>query len=266
VRRKGTYTSAFYAEADSFIVALYYSSRRHAGENFVTLLKERPPDLPKLIHMSDALAANIQKEVEDFIHKAFCLVHARRYFVDLLSFYPQESGHYIDEIGKVYKHDKAAQEKGLSPEERLAYHQEHSGPVMEELHKWLKAQVLSAEPSSKLAKAIRYSLNHWSGLTLFLREAGAPLDNNVCEQLIKLPIRLRKNSLFHKTERGARVAGLMMSVIQTCRLNEVNPIEYLVACQRYSSDVGRDPEAWLPWAYEETLQIRAPESPLLMAA
>ncbi len=260
VHRKGTYTSAFYAEADSFSVALYYSSRRHAGENFVKLLKERPPDLPKLIHMSDALAANIQKEVEEFIHKAFCLAHARRYFEDLLFFYPQECTHYMDEIGKVYKNDEATKEKGLSPEERLAYHQHHSGPVMEALREWLDARSLGVEPNSALAKAIRYSLRHWAGLTLFLRQAGAPLDNNVCEQLIKLPVRLRKNSLFHRTERGARIAGLMMSVIQTCDKNKINPVEYLVACQRHSSDLARDPEAWLPWVYQETLERKMPKT------
>ena len=252
--RKGTYTSAFYGETGPFRVALYYSSRLHAGENLVSLLKERPPDLPKFIHMSDALAANRQESIQDLLYKAFCLVHARRYFEELLPFYPQESRFYIDQIAVVYKHEKEVKEKGLSAAERLAYHQAHSGPVMAALQTWLVAQAKLFEPSSSLAKAIQYSLTHWAGLTLFLRQAGAPLDNNPCERLIKLPIRLRKNALFYKTERGARIGGLMMSVLQTCRLNKENPMDYLVACQRYGAEVARDPDAWLPWAYQKTLQ------------
>lgn len=266
IKRKGTFTSAFYGEMGSFFVALYYSSRLHAGENLVRILRERNPELPRIIHMSDALAANSQEEVKDILEKAFCLAHARRRFEELIFLYPKESRTFMTQVGKAYKNDKEAKDKGLSPQERLRYHQEHSGPVMERLHLWLKNQSLIAEPNGILKKAILYSLTHWDGLTLFLRRAGAPLDNNVCEQLIKLPIRLRKNALFHRTERGAQIAGLMMSVIETCRLNQVNPVDYLTACQLYSSDVARDPQAWLPWAYQETLEAKAALSHPLMAA
>src|SRR5215831_4964418 len=95
-----------------------------------------------------------------------------------------------------------AQEQGLSPEERLRFHQDHSEPVMERLRAWLRAQFEEkrVEPNSGLGAAITYLLKHWTRLTLFLRQAGAPLDNNICERALKKAIRHRKNSLFYKTE------------------------------------------------------------------
>lgn len=109
------------------------------------------------------------------------------------------------------------------------------------------------EPNGSLGKAIRYMQRHWEGLTLFLREVGAPLDNNICEQMIKIAIRLRKNSLIHKTCHGAHVASILMSLIQTCRLASVNPVEYLTVCQENKSALFKTPSAWLPWKYKETL-------------
>jgi len=253
IKRKGTFTSAFYAYAASYVIALYYSGRDHAGENLVRLLTKRRPELPPIIHMSDALAANVMKEIAHLILKAFCLAHARRYFEELLEFYPKECGHVLEQIGKVYHHDAEAKEQGFSEEERLRYHQKKSKPVMEALEIWLKDQASLFEPNGYLSKAIGYTLKHWQGLTLFLREAGAPLDNNVCEQMIKLAIRLRKNSLSHRTLHGAYVAGLLMSLIQTCRVNNINPVDYLTACQQNKKALFKDPHAWLPWVYQETL-------------
>ena len=96
-------------------------------------------------------------------------------------------------------------------------------------------------------------LNHWEALTLFLREAGAPLDNNVCERALKKAILHRKNSLFYKTLNGARVGDLFMSLIYTTELAGGNPFEYLTALLNHPDDVANDPAAWLPWSYQETL-------------
>ena|SRR5690242_15037094 len=100
-----------------------------------------------------------------------------------------------------------------------------------------------AEPNSGLGKAIRYMLNHWEALTLFLREPGAPLDNNVCERALKRAILHRKNSLFYKTLNGAQVGDLYMSLIHTAELNDVNPFEYMTELQRHATVHWRfDPE------------------------
>lgn len=252
-KRKGTFTTTIYARAGPYEIVLYYSGVKHAGENLSEILKKRPEHLPPIIHMSDALAANLTEEFLNLIAK--CLAHGRRKFTEIELFFPHECTHVLNEIGKVYLYDKEAKEKNLSEEERLAYHQEHSGLVMEALKQWLNKQIEEnlVEPNSSLGKAIRYMQRHWEGLTLFLREAGAPLDNNICERMIKIAIRLRKNSLIHKTCHGAHVAGILMSLIQTCRLAGVNPVEYLTICQEHKSALFKAPSAWLPWKYKETL-------------
>jgi hypothetical protein len=153
----------------------------------------------------------------------------------------------------VYKIEAATE--GMSPPERLAFHQEHSKPIMDDLERWLQEQVREkrVEPNSGLGQAIAYSLKHWKSLTLFLREPGVPLDNNLAERSLKRAIMHRKNSMFYKTQKGARVGDLYMSLIHSAELNKVNPFDYLVALLRNHAFVEENPEEWLPWNYKKTL-------------
>jgi hypothetical protein len=84
---------------------------------------------------------------------------------------------------------------------------------MGELNTWLHGQLEknAVEPNSRLGQAINYMIKHWDALTLFLKEPGAPLDNNLCEQSLKKAILHRKNALFYKTLNGAGVGDLFMS-------------------------------------------------------
>jgi transposase len=93
----------------------------------------------------------------------------------------------------------------------------------------------------------------WHPLTLFLRQAGAPLDSNVVERALKKCILHRKNSLFYKTTHGAEVGDLFMSLIHTCELNGVNPFEYLIELQKHVEELAKTPAAWMPWNYRQTL-------------
>ena len=97
-----------------------------------------------------------------------------------------------------------------------------------------------------------YVLKRWERLTLFLRQPGAPLDNNICERLLKIAIRHRNNSLFYKTLNGAHVGDLFMSLIHTFRLARANPFDYLATLRRHIRRVRDDPAAWLPWNYQAT--------------
>jgi hypothetical protein len=126
---------------------------------------------------------------------------------------------------------------------------------MEKLHVWLVRQFdeRRVEPNSGLGKAISYLLRHWEKLTLFLRVAGAPLDNNVCERALKKAIRHRRNSLFYKTPHGAHVGDMFMSLIATCELCGANPFDYLIELDRHASAAATHPSAWMPWNYRETL-------------
>ena len=100
------------------------------------------------------------------------------------------------------------------------------------------------------------------GLTKFMSVPGAPIDNNACERMIKVSILHRKNSLFYKTPRGAKVGGMLMSIIQTAILSNVNPFAYLQALHSQPSKVKQNPHLWLPWNY--TQQLKNP--PTSMAA
>jgi transposase len=153
--------------------------------------------------------------------------------------------------------DALAREQNLTPEERLSFHQVRSGPVMEQLRTWLRAQFdgMKVEPNSSLGVAIRYLLKHWDRHTLFLRQPGAPLDNNIAERGLKKAIRHRKNSLFYKTENWARMGDLFMSLIHTCELCCANPFDYLTELQRHVAGLKSTPSDWMPWNYRDTLQL-----------
>ena len=124
------------------------------------------------------------------------------------------------------------------------------------LHVWLAAQFgeRRVEPNSALGGAIAYLLRHWEKLTLFLRVAGAPLDNNVCERAMKKAILHRKNALFYKTCHGAHVGDLFMSLIYSCELSGVNPFDYLTALEQHAKELSAEPKAWMPWNYHETMK------------
>ena len=103
------------------------------------------------------------------------------------------------------------------------------------------------EPNSGLGQAIQYMLNHWKKLTQFLKTAGAPLDNNICERALKLAILHRKNALFYKTAQGAHVGDIFMSLIHTCRLCGVDPFDYLTQLHGHAAAPPLNPARWMPW-------------------
>jgi transposase len=251
--RSGLFTSGVVALRDGQRVALFFSGQRHAGENLAEVLKHRAAELPPPIQMCDALARNLPGELQTIL--ANCLAHARRQFVDVYERFPEQCRYLLEALAVVYRNDALARERELSPEARLQFHQQESQPVMQELHAWLTRQLEEklAEPNSALGGAIRYMLRHWDKLTLFLRQAGAPLDNNVAERALKKAILHRKNALFYKTRNGARVGDLFMSLIYTCQLNEVNPFDYLTQLQRHSEQMAASPELWMPWNYRVVL-------------
>ncbi|MBA2732975.1 MAG: IS66 family transposase [Acidobacteria bacterium] len=245
--RRAMQTSGIVARDGQRHIALYMSGRRHAGENLAELLRKRPTDLSPPIQMSDALSANWTGEFEKIVAK--CLAHARRQFVELETAFPRECARVLDALAEVYRHDAAT--KLMTVGERLRYHQQLSDPVMESLRVWIDEQFSErlVEPNSSLGKALTYMRKHWGGLTKFLTVEGAPLDNNLCERALRLAVLNRKNALFYKTERGAAVGDVLMSVIKSCALNHVNVWEYLLAVVKNARSVERDPTAWLPWLF-----------------
>lgn len=262
-KRTGTFTSGVVSTGVGQEVALYFTGTQHAGENLRDVLQHRSKEAKSPMLMCDALSRNVPKfDVPDSLAVilANCLSHGRRYFVDVADNFPDECRFVLETLGEVYGNDKQARERGLNPQERLALHKEQSFPLMEKLKAWMTAQLEErrTEPNSGLGQAMKYMLKHWVPLTLFLRKAGAPLDNNICERALKKAVLHRKNALFYRTMNGAQVGDLYMSLIHTCELNEVNPFDYMTELQRHAGELRKDPTAWMPWNYQETLRRSQP--------
>ena len=255
--RTGVFTSGIVATREEHRIALFYTGRQHAGEHLVELLKAREAARPAPIQMCDAAARNTPEELQTIL--AHCNAHARRHFGEVEANFPAECRYVLDVFRQVYRTDARARAERMTVEERLRLHQAESGPLLEELKQWMRTKLDAheVEPNSGLGEAMEYMLDHWEPLTLFLRVAGAPLDNNLCERALKKAIRHRRNSLFYKTENGARVGDMFMSLIHTAELNGANPFDYLVALMRHPSEVATAPSHWLPWNYRATLATRA---------
>lgn len=232
---------------------LYVTDNRTAGKCIAEIMALRDADLDPPIMMCDALAANMPQGIsEDLYILCFCLVHARRQFYELPDGYDDLSDKVIGFIGTIYDHE--AHTKGYSPEKRLAYHQEKSTSVMEELKAYLEAQKPDFEPNSVAGKAIDYILNRWTQLSQFLRQVHAPLDTNIVERALKLVIQVRKSSMFYKTLSSAAFASYVQSALYSAAQNEINPCDYMGALIDNEQAVIQNPSDWLPWHYQETLK------------
>jgi transposase len=251
--RTGMQTTALMVQVGARRICLYYTGRRHAGENLARLLGMREPERDKPMVMSDALPSNNAEE--EALIRCHCLAHGRRKFSELDEVFPTESAVVVEALKDVFDHEEYARVEQLTAQERLAYHQRKSGPIMRKLKRWLERQTAQrlVEPNSSLGKAIAYMIDHWDTLTRFLHEPGAPIDNNLAERALKLAIRQRKNSLFYATEHSAYIASILTSVIATCVQAGVNALDYLVALQDHRQEVFANPGAWLPWNYAVAL-------------
>ncbi len=251
--RKGMFTTGIVSILDGRKIVLFLSGRKHAGENLEGVLSGRDATLQTPLQMCDALSRNSSGEFETIL--AYCLVHARRNFVDVAMNFPDECEYVINTLAEVYRFDAEAKKQGMTSDQRLRYHQDNSAELMEELESWLEEQIeqKKVEPNSSLGGAIYYMLNHWEELTAFLRIAGAPLDNNICERALKKAILHRKNSLFYKSEHGAAVGDMFMSLIYTCEQARVSPFDYLKALQDHAGQVEATPQEWMPWNFTAAL-------------
>jgi hypothetical protein len=253
-QRSGIFTSGIVSRCEGRTIALFFTGHKHAGENLSEVLAHRAAQFGPPIQMCDALSRNLPGQFKVVL--AHCLAHSRRKFVDVVRQFPDECRYLLRTLAEVYRNDALARQQGMSPDERLRFHQEKSGPPMNDLERWLKDQLEEGkvEPNSGLGQAISYMKKHWGKLTMFLQVAGAPLDNNICERALKKVILHRKNSLFYKTLNGAHVGDLFMSIIHTCQLSGVDPFSYLTELQKHAAQLSQTPQQWMPWNYRDTLQ------------
>ena len=252
-KRKGMFTSGFIAENSGHQIALFLNGTQHAGENFSDILTKREQNKPAIIHMCDALAANIPKsqliaglEIID----CNCLSHGFRKFEELLNNLPTACITIMKLLSVAYKNDEKTKE--MSKVERLQYHQEHTKKYIDLLEQYMQALIEEKvfEPNSEMGKAVNYMQKHWHKLIRFLSVAGAPLCNNILERALKIAIRNRKSAMFYRTPYSAHIGGMLTSIIYTCELNKANPYDYLIAVQKNYTSVSKNADAWLPWNYK----------------
>lgn len=258
---KSSHTTALISVVNENKVHLFFTGTGTPATHVDSILGQRTTETP-LITMMDASPSNFPKTLKASLIArfilCFCLVHGRRKFYELFPFFEKQCGFVLSIFSGVYANEAYCRDAGLSPDERLAYHQTHSAPLMDGLYHWFNKQLLyeQTEMHSGYGKAIKYMLRHWHPLTAFLRIAGAPLDNNWAERMIRIVIRHRRNSLYYRSQTGAAIGDCYMSLIYTAKENGVNPVMYLNALQKNATAVAENPELWLPWNYQMPLNAQ----------
>ena len=255
--KSAIHATALLAENNGHKICLFDTGTEPAGKSMKKLLKQRKSAKP-FKTMSDASPVNFEDLEDNLMAKwiiSLCLVHSRRKFHELLADEDQEIQLVLDIMSKVYQNERHCKQGKLNDEERLLYHQKHSEPLMAALFTWLNNLILhkEVEPNSRFGQAIIYLLKRWEHFTQFLKQPGVALDNNPCEQTIKVLIRYRNNSKIYRTFFGATIGDAYMSLIHTAILAKVNVFDYLNQLQAHHEMVQIHPRRWLPWCYLETL-------------
>src|ERR1700752_196841 len=182
-----------------------------------------------------------------------CWSHLRRRFVKLVRSTKSPTAEAaVRQIAALYAVDATV--RGASPAVRLAARKEHSAPIVAALKLWFEKQLSIISSGSRLAEDIRYGLAHWEGLTRFLNDGRLELDTNPVENAIRPICLTRKNALFAGHEVGAENWALLSSIVATCRLNDVNPVDYLA--ETLTAIIDGHPQGriddLMPWRFRHT--------------
>ncbi|WP_029006465.1 IS66 family transposase [Azorhizobium doebereinerae] len=184
------------------------------------------------------------------VNLAFCWAHVRRRFYELAQTGPAPiADEALQRIAALYHVEAAI--RGRNPEERRAARQEKSKPIIEALEPWLRQKLALISQKTKLAEAIRYALSRWAGLGLFLDDGRIELDNNIVERSIRPLALTRKNALFAGSDAGAEHWAVIASLIETCKLNGIDPQAYLadVITRIVNGHPNSRIDDLIPWAY-----------------
>lgn len=270
--RTGINATGFYIETEEAKVILFFTGRHHAGEMLDQLLEHRTAGGNKLVALTDAASKNFSHDHADQLEQAVCNAHCYLKFRAVKHQFPAEYAVAGEVYQKVFDNDDKAKALGLDDHERMLYHREHSKPQMLRLLQMCKdkTEAKLVEPNSALWEPISYVINQWPLLTKFYQVPGVPLDTNLVEQTLIIPVRYLAGSFAYKTQTGADVGDRFMSLIATTNANGVEPVAYLAGCLRNHEDLAKRPDHYLPWVYRDRLkeldtdpqaQARTPSSP-----
>jgi transposase len=244
-------------------IVLFFTGRHHAGEILDRLLKRRMPGGPRLVKVTDGASKNFDHQHRGELVEATCNAHAFLKFHDLKDKHPTEYALAGEVYKGVFDNDDEAKARRLTPDERMLFHRERSKPLMEKLKAVCEERLRGklVEPTSALWEPLSFIINQWSRLTRFYEEPGVPLDTNLVEQKLIIPVRYLAASFNYQTETGAEVGDRMMSLIATAHANGIEPVAYLTHCLRNHEDLSRRPADYLPWAYRDRDLPRAGTGP-----
>lgn len=250
-----------YLETEQGKVLLYFTGRHHAGEIIDRILKHRHAAQHhgnKLVKVSDAASKNFSHAHHDELEEAACNAHAYLKFRAVKDQHFEEYSLAGEVYKKVFDNDDAANANGMSPLDRKLYHRQHSLPEMKRLKKMCRDKLESklVEPNSPLWEPLTFIINQWDRLTKFCEVPGVPLDTNVVEQMLIIPVRYLAGSFNYKTQTGADVGDCHMSLVATANANGVEPVAYLTECLANHEDLATRPEHYLPWVYRARLDAR----------
>jgi transposase len=210
------------------------------------------------ILQADAYAGFDQLYASGEIHEAACWDHARRYIYDVHARTPTpDTQQLLEMIGELYSIE--ADIRGKAPDERLRVRQEKTKPLLAKFEATIRAKLATLSTKSALAKAINYSLNHWTALAFYCEDGRVEISNVLAENALRCVALGRKNYLFVGSDSGGERAAAMYSLIGTCKLNGINPRAYLeyVLTRIADHKISRIDEL-LPWNVADKLKLVTP--------
>ena len=156
-----------------------------------------------------------------------CMAHARRMFHDALDNDEQRAGYALDHIQKLYTIERICKENALNFAEIKEVRQQRAVPILESLGKWMREQYVQTTPKSAIGKALAYSIERWSKLSLYTENGMLNIDNNPVENSIR-PVALgRKNYLFAGSHEAAQRSAMLYSLLGTCKMHGIEPYSWL---------------------------------------
>jgi len=169
-------------------------------------------------------------KVNDAVIHALCWMHNRRNYVYAEADEPQAAGQGLDIIGQLFHHEQTIKDRRLDEKATLNYRANHCKPVVDAFYEWVDEQCQRADlsPKSPFGKALRYSVNHEEKLRVFLSDPCVPIDTGAVERALRVIPLGRRNWLFNWSEVGAQYTGIIQSLIVTCRMQGINPTDYLI--------------------------------------
>ena len=182
----------------------------------------------------------------------YCMAHARRKFVDALKDDREKASFVLEKMQILYVLEEDMRQQSLSWEKRTELRQQKAAPVLEELEKWMDAQLPQVRPTSPLGKALAYTRPRWKGLSAYTKHGQIEIDNNLVENSIR-PLAIgRKNYLFAGSHQAAEMTAAMYSFMATCKKNNVNELEWLKdVFERIQSHKQKDLYQLLPNNWEK---------------